>query len=73
MEDPKLSTSKEPTPDVHQPELNLDAAVVEAPPWKTCPVCRKGFSRMWQLDKHVYKAHSEIMKAYKGKFCELYL
>lgn len=75
VDKPKPSTSKEPQPDVHadQPDPDLDAAVMEAPPWKICPVCRKGFSRTWQLDKHVYKAHSEIMKAYKCKFCGLYL
>ena len=74
VDDPKPSTSKGLSSEVHdQPEPNLDTVVVKAPPWKTCPVCGKGFSRMWQLDKHVYKAHSEITKAYKCKFCGLYL
>ncbi len=75
MDDPKPSMSKGPTPDVHtdQPDPNLDAAVVKAPPQKMCPVCGKGFSRMWQLDRHIYKAHLEIMKACKCKFCSLYL
>ena len=67
MDDPKPSMSKGLSPDICEPDL--DTTVVEAPPWKMCPVCGKGFSRMWQLDKHVYKAHSEIMKAYKCKFC----
>ncbi len=74
MDDPKPNTSKGPSSEVHdQPEPDLDTAVVKAPPQKTCPVCGKGFSSMWQLDKHVYKAHSEITKAYKCKFCGLYL
>ena len=74
VDDPKPSTSKGPSSDVlDQPEPDLDAAVVEAPPQKTCLVCGKGFFRTWQLDKHMYKAHSEITKAYKCKFCGLYL
>ena len=74
MDDPKPSTSKGPSSEVcDQPELDLDAAVVEALPHKMCLVCGKGFSRTWQLDKHMYKAHLEITKAYKCKFCGLYL
>ena len=74
VDDPTPSTSKGPSPKVcDQPEPDLDIAVVDAPPQKTCLVCGKGFSRMWQLDKHVYKAHSEITKAYKCKICGLYL
>ena len=75
MDDPKPSTSKGlSSSEVHdEPEPDLDTAVVKAPPWKMCLVCGKGFSRMWQLDKHVYNAHLEITKAYKCKFCGLYL
>ncbi len=75
VDDPKPSTSKGSSfSEVHdEPEPDLDAAVVKAPLQKICPICGKGFSRMWQLDKHVYKAHSEITKAYKCKFCSLYL
>ncbi len=74
MDDPKPSTSKGQLSDIgDQPEPDLDAAVVKAPLQKMCPVCAKGFSRMWQLDKHMYKAHLEITKAYKCKFCGLYL